>query len=265
MPATTRPVTHSSPLRRARLAIPATLEQVCADLDHLSPSGSSGVTPSMLSGWERGRHTTSVRYRTLLSHYYNQPADVLFAHQDLQLTAVEEQPRLLAGHRELRRAMTAVVRGAEQYLAVTGSRSRDTTYLQAIETVLAERTDLVHYRILFGPPRHTELAGHLERLLALRDPGDRSLGVKTLHIGMVPIDRDAPERFFCASEKAAVAPIPSLTSAYAFDSGVLLGTRAAERLIDHARQCYAGARRVESTAALTATKLPVPGQRRQDG
>jgi transcriptional regulator with XRE-family HTH domain len=265
MPTTTRPETQTSPLRRARLAIPATLEQVCADLDQMSPDGSSGVTPSMLSGWELGRHTTSVRYRTLLSHYYNQPADTLFAHQDLQLTTAEEQPQLLAGHRELRRAMTTVVRGAQEYLAVTGSRSRDTTYLHTIETVLAERTDLIHYRILFGPPRRTELAEHLERLLALRDPSDRSLGVKTLHIGMVPTDRDAPECFFCASEKAAVASIPSLTSAYAFDSGVLLGARAAERLLDHARQCYAGARRIESTAALAVIKLPMPGQRKQEG
>ena len=53
-----------TPLRQARLAIPETLEAVCADLDKSTPDGSSGVTPSMLSGWELGRHTTSVKYRT---------------------------------------------------------------------------------------------------------------------------------------------------------------------------------------------------------
>jgi hypothetical protein len=37
---------------------------------------------------------------------------------------------------------------------------------------------------------------------------------------MVPTDRDVPERFFRASD-AAVTSIPSLTSAYAFDSDVL--------------------------------------------
>ena len=35
---------------------------------------------------------------------------------------------------------------------------------------------------------------------------------KTLHIGLVDHDPDAPERFFCASESAAVVPIPSLTT-----------------------------------------------------
>ena len=57
------------------------------------------------------------------------------------------------------------------------------------------------------------------------------------------------------AEHAAVVPIPSLTSADAFDSGVLLGAEAARRLIDHARQCYSAARRVESPAAVQA---PMP-------
>lgn len=82
------------------------------------------------------------------------------------------------------------------------------------------------------------------------DPHDRSLGLKTLHIGVVDDDPGTPERFFCTSESTAVVPIPSLTSSEAFDSGVLLEAGAAERLIDHARQCYAGARRVETDQAL---------------
>jgi hypothetical protein len=52
---------------------------------------------------------------------------------------------------------------------------------------------------------------------------------------MVVDDPGTPERFFCASEVSAVVPIPSLTSAEGFDSGVLVGLHAAERLIDHAR------------------------------
>jgi hypothetical protein len=146
--------------------------------------------------------------------------------------------------------MTEVVRDARQYLAVVGSRSRDAIYLQAIETVLAERPELVHYRVLFGPPRHQVLTDHLLRLITIRDPRDRSLGVKMLHIGLVEDDPGTPERFFCASESAAVVPIPSLTTSEAFDSGVLFETGVAERLIDHARQCYAAARRVETEQAL---------------
>ena len=245
-----------TPLRQARLAIPATLEAVCADLDKSTPDGSSGVTPSMLSGWELGRHTTSVKYRTLLADYYGRPPEVLFAHQDTQLATADEAPRLLVGHRDLREAMIDVVERAEDYLAIAGSRSRDLIYLKTIESVLTARPELVHYRVLFGPPRHTDLTEHLRRLLDLRDPHDRSFGLKTLHIGLITDELNTPERFFCASEHAAVVPIPSLTSADAFDSGVLLGAEAARRLIDHARQCYAAARRVETPAAVQA--LPTP-------
>ena len=243
-----------TPLRQARLAIPATLEAVCADLDQNADDGSAGVTPSMLSGWELGRHVTSIRYRKLLADYYGQPPEVLFSHQDAPLASTEETPRLLVGHRDLREAMTTVANGARRYLAISGSRSRDTIYLAAIEAVLAARPEIVHYRVLSGPPRHAVLTDHLLRLLDLRDPADRSLG-KTLHIGMVVDDPSTPERFFCASEISAVVPIPSLTSAEAFDSGVLLGPKAAERLIDHARQCYAAAQRVETVQAIRA--LPV--------
>lgn len=239
-----------SPLRQARRAIPATLEQVCGDLDQQSKEGSAGVTPSMLSGWERGKHVTSIKYRKLLADYYTQPADALFAHQDQRLTVAAETPRLLVGHHDLRNAMTEVVRGARHYLAVVGSRSRDAAYLETIETVLAQRPKLVHYRVLFGPPRHQVLKNHLLRLVTIRDPHDRSLGLKTLHIGVIEDDPGTPERFFCASESAAVVPIPSLTSSEAFDSGVLFEAGVAERLIDHTRQVYAGARKVETEQTL---------------
>jgi transcriptional regulator with XRE-family HTH domain len=239
-----------SPLRQARLAIPATLEQVCEDLDKQSKEGSSGVTPSMLSGWELGKHITSIRYRKLLADYYARPPEVLFSHQDQQLTEASETPRLLVGHHDLRRAMTEVVHGARHYLAVVGSRSRDAAYLDAIETALVQRPELVHYRVLFGPPRHKVLKDHLLRLVSIRDPHDRSLGLKTLHIGIVEDDPGTPERFFCASESTAVVPVPSLTSSEAFDSGVLFEAGVAERLIDHARQVYAGARKVETEHTL---------------
>jgi hypothetical protein len=71
---------------------------------------------------------------------------------------------------------------------------------------------LVCSRVLFGPPHHQVLKDHLLALLRLRDPGDRSLGVKTLHVGMVEDTMAVPERFFCVSEQMTVVPIPSLTS-----------------------------------------------------
>ncbi|MGH3519409.1 MAG: hypothetical protein ACRDQ7_18725 [Haloechinothrix sp.] len=93
------------------------------------------------------------------------------------------------------------------------------------------------------------MSDHLLRLVKIRDPHDRSLGLKTLHIGIVEDDPRTPERFFCASESTAVVPIPSVTSSEAYDSGVLFEASVAERLIDHARQVYAGARRVRRSPA----------------
>ncbi len=119
-----------------------------------------------------------------------------------------------------------------------------------IETVLVQRPELVHYRVLFGPPRHQVFKDHLLRLVKIRDPHDRSLGLKTLHIGIVEDNPGTPERFFCASASTVVVPIPSLTSFEAFDSGVLFEACVAGRLIDHARQVYAGARKVETEQAL---------------
>lgn len=200
----------------------------------------------MISGWELGRHTTSHAHRRTLCSIYGTSVDDLFAHQDNQLDRGGE-PRLLARYADLHEAMLAVVMGARECLIVTGSRSRNEAYLAAIEDALIAAPALIFYRVLHGPPHYRVLHDHLMRLLELRDPRDRSLGVKTLNLGVEerPL---APERFFVASERAAVVPIPSLTSHQAFDSGVLLGADSAARLLDHGRQAYAAARRVESVA-----------------
>jgi transcriptional regulator with XRE-family HTH domain len=239
------PMEEASPLRRARLARNWTLEEVAEEIDLRTPGGHSGVTPSMVSGWELGRHTTSIGHRKTLCEIYDQPPDMLFAHQDRGLAAGAAL-RLVAGYADLQGAMLATVTGAQRCLVSMGSRSRDARYLEAIEDALARRPGLVCYRVLFGPPRHQVLKDHLARLLELRDPADRSLGVKTLNIGMVEDTDSSPERFFCASEQMAVVPIPSLTSHEAFDSGVVFGPAAAARLVDHGRQAYAAARRIET-------------------
>ena len=140
--------------------------------------------PSMLSGWELGRHTTSIGHRKTLCEIYGKPPQSLFAHQDYGLRT-EAAPKLLAGVAELREAMLVTVRGARECLVAGGSRSRDTEYLEAIEAVLAERPALVHYRVLFGPPHHQTLKDHLLRLLELRNPAERSLGIKTPNLGIV--------------------------------------------------------------------------------
>lgn len=246
---------QDSPLRQARKARNWTLERLVEEIDLRTPDGHSGVTPSMVSGWELGRHATSIGHRATLCDIYEQPPDALFAHQDESLTGRAAAPRLLARFSDLQEEMMATVAGARECLVVMGSRSRDGKYLEAIEAVLAERPSLVHYRVLFGPPHHQVLKEHLVARLRLRDPGDRGLGIKTLHVGMVEDITPAPERFFCASEQMAVVQIPSLTSHEAFDSGVVLGAAAATRLLDHGRQAYTAARRVETIEDVTALEV----------
>lgn len=237
-----------SPLRRARLRRSWTLDRVVEELVTRAPEGHLGVTPSMVSAWERGTTRTSPSYRHLLARLYDDDPEVLFAHQDAPGRVAH--PRLLKSHGELLEAMLQVVHGARGRLVVTGSRSRDSVYLEAIEEALKAAPHLVHYRVLFGPPHRRVLQHHLKTMLGLRDPADRSAGVQTLHIGVVEDAVTYPERHFVASEQSAVVGLPSLSTARAFDSGVLVGQDEAVRLVEHAVQLYAASRPVETLAGV---------------
>ncbi|MGW6244414.1 XRE family transcriptional regulator [Streptomyces roseolus] len=173
------------------------------------------------------------------------PSEVLFAHQDGQDGVArvlhQAQGTLVTRWADLVEAMISVVAGAREHLVVTGSRSREKAYLEAIESAVARYPALVHTRVLYGPPSHPELTGHLVRLMELRDPGERRNGVRTLNIGYA--DRgEALERFFVASETKAVVPLPSLHGADGFDCGIVLDGEAAAGLVHHGREACAAAR-----------------------
>src|SRR5260370_12265716 len=133
MPRPSRSPQQDSPLRQARKARNWTLERLVEEIDLHTPGGHSGVTPSMVSGWELGRHTTSIGHRATLCDIYQQPPDVLFAHQDRGLTA-GAAPRLLAGFGDLQKAMLAPVTEAREGLGGMGVRSRDGHDLPPITT-----------------------------------------------------------------------------------------------------------------------------------
>ena len=253
----------TSALRRARLARNLTLEEAA---DQLNKITGGGTDASLLSAWESGRKRTGIRNRAGLCTLYGQSSAILFAHQDgldsvsvLEATGTEVVVRVLARYTDLVAAMVEVVAGARERLVVTGSRSREGSYLAAIEKVVAEQPDLVHYRVLYGPPRHRALTEHLVRLLELRDPLERRNGVKTLHIGLME-SPSAMERFFVASESSAVVPLPSFHGAEGFDCGVLLGREAAVGLVQHGREACASARPVETMEAVRALPLRQNGR-----
>lgn len=246
-----------SALKRARVARNLTLEEAA---DALNAITGGATDASLMSAWESGRRRTGKRNRAGLCRLYRERPEVLFAHQDGAATSVLETSgtavvvKVLTRWTDLVEAMVDVAAGAREHLVVTGSRSREKAYLAAIETAVAQHPDLVHYRVLYGPPRHRALADHLARLLELRDPSARRNGVKTLHIGMVE-PAEALERFFVASETAAVVPLPSFHGAEGFDCGVLLGREAAVGLVHHGREACASARPVETIEAVRALPL----------
>ncbi|MFD6153577.1 helix-turn-helix domain-containing protein [Streptomyces sp. NPDC060243] len=245
-------------LRRARTAKGWTQEQVCARLNAITGGGTS---PTLLSAWESGRKRTGLRNRAALSKLFEIPVVQLFAHQDrheattaLEVAGTGAVTRVLTRYEDLLRAMTEVVVGARRRLVVTGSRSREPSYLRAIEDTLEHFPDLVHYRELYGPPRHRALHEHLDRVFQLRDPSERRHGIRTLHVGVV----DSPsvlERHFVASESAAVVPLPSFHGFDGFDCGVMLGAEAAAGLVQHGREACAAARALVSAAEVR--RLPV--------
>ncbi|MFF2148775.1 XRE family transcriptional regulator [Kitasatospora sp. NPDC058190] len=252
----TRGPDSDSALKRERLARNLTLDQAAVELNAITGGATDG---SLMSAWESGRRRTGKRNRDGLAQLYRQRSAVLFAHQDGTAESILEQAgtdvvhRLLTRWTDLLEAMTEVVTTAREWLVVTGSRSREKTYLAGIETAVAQVPDLVHYRVLYGPPRHPDLTAHLLRLLELRDPRERRNGHPTLRIGVVE-QPAAMERFFVASESRAVVPLPSLHGADGFDSGVLLGHEAAIGLVQHAREAWASARPLhtpEEVLALT--------------
>lgn len=137
---------------------------------------------------------------------------------------------------DLQAALSDVVDGANETLAITGSRSREPIYLAHVESVIGERPALVHYRVLYGPPRHGALKNHLLRLADLQ----RREG--TLRVAIArDVMRDA-ERFICASENAAVVVLPSLTSLLNFDTALVVDDpEIAQQYVDHVRQAYLAA------------------------
>lgn len=162
--------------------------------------------------------------------------------------------RLLTSGGALSKALLEVVHGARDILVAVGSRSRQPAYLNGIEQALQNCPDLVHYRVLMGPPHNQVFKDHLLRLLELRDPASQH-GGKTLHIGMVDDLTEDPEVFFTASENAAVVTLPSLSTPGNFDTAVFIGdTRYAQGLVQHARALY-GKRRLETVEAVN--ELPV--------
>jgi Arc/MetJ-type ribon-helix-helix transcriptional regulator len=132
---------------------------------------------------------------------------------------------------ELYESASSVVRTAKRELCVTGSRSRDSAYLSAIEGLIASNPDLIHTRVLIGPSRNIELDEHIERLSKMAKGFDRTHGSGRIRVTELPIDRTYAERFIVASETRAVIALPSFSSALGYDAALVIeDDRASQQL-----------------------------------
>ena len=163
--------------------------------------------------------------------------------------------KLVTSGEDMHAALLQVTREARECLVAVGSRSREPGYLEAIEQALGDRPELVYYRILIGPPHHQVLKDHLLRLAELGSAESRSHGPKTLFVGMLEDLTHDAERFFVASERAAVVMLPSVNSPANFDTALVIGDpRTARALQQHGRALYGG-RLLESAEAVKALEV----------
>jgi hypothetical protein len=168
-----------------------------------------------------------------------------------------QSEHLVTSGGELTAALMDVVQNAQECLVAVGSRSSEIAYLQEIERAVQDKPRLVHYRILMGPPHSQVLKDHLLLLLALRpahiDGG--SVGERTLHICILNDLTRYPERFFVASEQAAVIILPSANSPMNFDTAIVVREpRYVHRLLQHAKALY-GKNRLESRGAISLLEV----------
>jgi hypothetical protein len=168
-----------------------------------------------------------------------------------------KQPSLIRSFPELKRELLAIVAEAKEWLGCTGSRSRDEDYLDAIKNALRKNPELIHYRVLFGAPRHPLLKQHLLELLEFRDPDSRAYGQKTIHLGLYPLNGVEPERFICANEKKAVMGLPALAGGPGKEDMALLVTDAddVEGVKRYVHALYGRSELLEDRATVKALRL----------
>ena len=120
---------------------------------------------------------------------------------------------------DIQKATSDVVRTATEVIYVTGSRSRDEQYFQAIEAKLKENPRVEYMRVLMGPLRRQQLKDHLLRVFGFRDPQDRTYGRQTLSVGMYTDLVRQPEVFLCGNERRCVALLPPLDGVGQYSTG----------------------------------------------
>jgi transcriptional regulator with XRE-family HTH domain len=136
------------------------------------------------------------------------------------LTLEFSAPRLLTNADEILTTNLEIVRSANKFLGATGSRSRDSEYLNAIEQRVTEDPSLAYFRILFGTPLTPQMARHLRRIIAIRDSNEEPR--QTISVGVYASVRTYPsEATICLNERTALFVLPSIHGAWRYDTAVV--------------------------------------------
>lgn len=163
--------------------------------------------------------------------------------------------RLVTSGGELSAALIDVVSNAHECLVAVGSRSSEPAYLLAIEQAMESTTELIHYRILIGPPHSQILKDHLLRLVKICDTQTTYPDAKRLYISIRTDLTRYYERFFVVSEHAAVAILPSGTSPMNFDTGLVVHDSSyVHGLLQHGKALYSKYR-LESADAVNELEV----------
>lgn len=177
---------------------------------------SCGVSARQLALWEEN-HGMPIQ----LSSFKKLAKGCSCDPRELMLT--EEPPHLVTTVADLIATNIAIVAEAQDFLYVTGSRSRDMDYLNAIVRRLEEVPTLIHRRVLFGPPRTSEMRAHIEALLAIAAQAAKWVtGVERMIIGMYEDDRNfPPEAAICMNERRALIVLPSVEGNWTYNTAVV--------------------------------------------
>jgi transcriptional regulator with XRE-family HTH domain len=145
---------------------------------------------------------------------------------------------------------------ARDVLLCVGSRSRDASYLRAIEASLEANPKLVHYRVMALPPFKPIFQQHLLRLIEIRDPLDRSHGYKTIRMGIYRDANRQPECCVCVNETTALVVLPSISSVGEYNTAMLTNDkRIVDGLINLGKTLYQMSAPLETPGAILAVGL----------
>ena len=136
------------------------------------------------------------------------------------LTLEFTAPRLLTTPEEILKTNLEIVGTASKFLCATGSRSRDSEYLDAIEQRISKDPSFAYFRILFGTPLTPQMVRHLRRIVAIRESNEEPR--QPISIGVYASLRTYPsEATICLNERMALFVLPSIHGAWRYDTAVV--------------------------------------------